>query len=113
MDPVPDCILVFLGIPEMLIAETPFRSEIILKTVYIGIRRNTAHIRQGRLTPVIGITGIEIPFHMFQIHTCFTEDLIPAGNKLTDMGTAGQIMILTAYITVSFKPDFIFIGFQQ
>ena len=112
MDTVPDRVLVFLLIPEMFVAETPFRSKIVFYPVHIGICRNTAHIGQGCFAPVICIAGAEIPSYIFQVQACFAENLIPAGNKLADMGAAGKIVIFSSDIAVPFNPDPVLIGFQ-
>ena len=100
MDAVTDRILIFFLISEMFVTETPFGSEIIFKTIDIGICRNPAHIRQGRFTPVICITGAEIPAYIFQVYACFTEDFIPAGNKFADMGSAGEVVVLSANVSI-------------
>ena len=113
MNPIPDRILVLFSVPEMFVADTPFRRKIIFQPVYICTRRNTAHIGQGCLAPVIRVTGTEIPSYIFQVQAGFTENLVPVGNKLADMGTTGKIVVFSPYITVSFKPDFILIGFQS
>ena len=88
MDTVPDRVLVLFFIPKMFIAETPFRRKIIFQPVYICICRDSPHIGQSGFTPVICITGAEILSYIFQIHSCFAKNLIPAGNKFADMGTA-------------------------
>jgi len=89
MDPVTDRIFIFFLISEMLITETPLGSEIVFKTIDIGICRHPAHIGQGRFAPVICVTGIEIPAYILQVYTCFSKNLIPTGYKFADMGTAG------------------------
>ena len=55
------------------------------------------------------ITGAEAPLDIIQDNLCLAKNLVTRRNKFTKMRLAGKVILITADITIAFKPDFLII----